>query len=66
MLWLNENRKKIVDENPGTKVTEIAKKGGELWRDLKDKSVRIHSKGSQHKYWKGLVLTQYSKMYYNL
>ncbi|CAK1551232.1 unnamed protein product [Leptosia nina] len=38
MLWLNENRKKITDENPGIKVTEIAKKGGELWRDLKDKS----------------------------
>ncbi|XP_068633015.1 FACT complex subunit Ssrp1 [Battus philenor] len=38
MLWLNENRKKIVEENPGIKVTEIAKKGGELWRDLKDKS----------------------------
>ncbi|XP_022116947.1 FACT complex subunit Ssrp1 [Pieris rapae] len=38
MLWLNENRKKIVEENPGTKVTEVAKKGGELWRDLKDKS----------------------------
>ncbi|CAB3261651.1 unnamed protein product [Arctia plantaginis] len=38
MLWLNENRKSIIDENPGIKVTEIAKKGGELWRDLKDKS----------------------------
>lgn len=39
MLWLNENRKQIVEENPGIKVTEIAKKGGELWRDLKDKTV---------------------------
>ncbi|XP_049873155.1 FACT complex subunit Ssrp1 [Pectinophora gossypiella] len=38
MLWLNENRKKIVEDNPGIKVTEIAKKGGEMWRDLKDKS----------------------------
>uniref|UniRef100_A0A2A4J926 FACT complex subunit SSRP1 n=1 Tax=Heliothis virescens TaxID=7102 RepID=A0A2A4J926_HELVI len=38
MLWLNENRRGIVDANPGIKVTEIAKKGGELWRDLKDKS----------------------------
>ncbi|XP_045447879.1 FACT complex subunit Ssrp1 [Melitaea cinxia] len=38
MLWLNENRKGIVDAHPGIKVTEIAKKGGELWRDLKDKS----------------------------
>ncbi|KAI8436985.1 hypothetical protein MSG28_010388 [Choristoneura fumiferana] len=38
MLWLNENRKKITEDNPGIKVTEIAKKGGEMWRDLKDKS----------------------------
>ncbi|XP_050351094.1 FACT complex subunit Ssrp1 [Nymphalis io] len=38
MLWLNENRKGIVDDNPGIKVTEIAKKGGELWRDLKNKT----------------------------
>lgn len=37
MLWLNENRKQIIEENPGIKVTEIAKRGGELWRDLKDK-----------------------------
>lgn len=39
MLWLNESRKKILDDNPGIKVTEVAKKGGELWRDLKNKSV---------------------------
>ncbi|KAJ2949235.1 hypothetical protein O0L34_g6185 [Tuta absoluta] len=38
MLWLNENRKKIVDDNPGIKITEVAKKGGEMWRDMKDKS----------------------------
>ncbi|XP_046965932.1 FACT complex subunit Ssrp1 isoform X1 [Vanessa cardui] len=38
MLWLNENRKGILEDNPGIKVTEIAKKGGELWRDLKDKT----------------------------
>lgn len=38
MLWLNENREKIKKDNPGIKVTEIAKKGGEMWADLKDKS----------------------------
>lgn len=38
MLWLNEHREKIKKENPGIKVTEIAKKGGELWRAMKDKS----------------------------
>lgn len=39
MLWLNENREAIKKENPGIKVTEIAKRGGELWRGLKDKTV---------------------------
>lgn len=41
MLWLNENREAIKKENPGIKVTEIAKRGGELWRGLTDKSVSI-------------------------
>lgn len=39
MLWLNSTREQIKRENPGIKVTEIAKKGGELWRAMKDKSV---------------------------
>jgi len=38
MLWLNDNRESIKRENPGIKVTEVAKRGGELWRALKDKS----------------------------
>lgn len=38
MLWLNEHREEIKSENPGIKVTEIAKKGGEMWSSLKDKS----------------------------
>ncbi|EDV35474.1 uncharacterized protein Dana_GF12460 [Drosophila ananassae] len=38
MLWLNDTREKIKKENPGIKVTEIAKKGGEMWKELKDKS----------------------------
>jgi len=38
MLWLNENREMIKKENPGSKVTEIAKRGGELWRAIKDKT----------------------------
>ena len=39
MLWLNETRESIKKEAPGMKVTEIAKRGGELWRAMKDKSV---------------------------
>lgn len=38
MLWLNETREEIKKENPGCKVTDIAKRGGELWRAMKDKS----------------------------
>ncbi|XP_050293828.1 FACT complex subunit Ssrp1 [Anthonomus grandis grandis] len=38
MLWLNAHREQIKKDNPGIKVTEIAKKGGEMWRELKDKS----------------------------
>ncbi|KAI5633670.1 HMG (high mobility group) box domain-containing protein [Phthorimaea operculella] len=38
MLWLNSARESIKAENPGLKVTEIAKKGGEIWRSMKDKS----------------------------
>lgn len=39
MLWLNETREQIKKDNPGIKMTEIAKRGGELWKELKDKSV---------------------------
>lgn len=43
-LWLNENRDRIKRENPGISVTEIAKKGGEEWRTIGDKSKweRLH------------------------
>jgi hypothetical protein len=38
MIWLNSARESIKKENPDFKVTDIAKKGGELWRAMKDKS----------------------------
>lgn len=38
MIWLNSARESIKKENPDFKVTDIAKKGGELWRNMKDKS----------------------------
>jgi hypothetical protein len=41
MLYLNANRDKIKSENPGIAVTDIAKKGGEMWRDMEDKSVCV-------------------------
>ncbi|KPI95661.1 PREDICTED: high mobility group protein D-like isoform X1 [Papilio xuthus] len=39
MLWLNSAREQIKADNPGLRVTEIAKKGGEIWRSMEDKSV---------------------------
>lgn len=38
MIWLNATREQIKKDNPGISITEIAKKGGELWKELKDKS----------------------------
>lgn len=38
MLWVNSVREQIKAENPGMKITDIAKKGGEMWRSMKDKS----------------------------
>lgn len=39
MLWLNSARESIKADHPGLRVTEVAKKGGEIWRGMKDKSV---------------------------
>lgn len=38
MIWLNATRESIKKDNPGISVTEIAKKGGEMWKEMKDKS----------------------------
>ena len=37
-LWMNENREKIKKEHSGLSMTELTKKAGEIWRDMKDKS----------------------------
>jgi len=37
-LWLNENRERIKTENPGIGVAEVAKKGGEQWKEVADKT----------------------------
>lgn len=39
MIFMNEKREEIKNDNPGIKVTEIGKKAGEMWRELKDKTV---------------------------
>lgn len=50
MLWLNSARESIKRENPGIKVTEVAKRGGELWRAMKDKSVSSAKKRKWRKH----------------
>jgi structure-specific recognition protein 1 len=37
-LWMNQNREKIKKDYPGLSMTEMSKKAGESWRDMKDKS----------------------------
>ncbi|XP_050080271.1 FACT complex subunit Ssrp1 [Anopheles maculipalpis] len=37
MLWMNATRDQIRKDNPGLSMIAISKKGGELWKDLKDK-----------------------------
>lgn len=38
LMWLNSSRQEIKKDNPGLKMTDIAKKAGEMWRSMKDKS----------------------------
>ena len=40
-IWLNENRARIKEMFPGISVTELTKKGGEMWKELTDKSVSV-------------------------
>ena len=43
MLWMNANRDSIKNDNPGFSIGEIAKKAGEMWKALEDKSVGLFS-----------------------
>lgn len=40
MIYMTENREKIKEDNPGISFTDIAKKAGEIWKEMTDKSVR--------------------------
>ena len=37
-LWMNENREKIKQDNPGISVLELGKKAGNIWSEKKNKS----------------------------
>ena len=41
MIFMNEHREQIKRDNPGIAFTDIAKKRGEMWRELSDKSVGL-------------------------
>lgn len=38
-LWMNENREALKKKHPDLSLAEFGKKAGELWREMKDKSV---------------------------
>ncbi|XP_046646508.1 FACT complex subunit Ssrp1-like isoform X2 [Daphnia pulicaria] len=39
MLWLNDSREQIKKDNPGISVTDLMKKGGEMWQKVEDRSI---------------------------
>ena len=45
MVWLQENRAAIKDKHPGISLIDIAKKAGEMWKEVADKSVRAWALG---------------------
>ena len=38
-IWMNSNRQKIKEEHPGLSLADFGRKAGELWKDLKEKTV---------------------------
>ena len=38
MLWMQDTREEIKQDNPGASVPEVGRIGGEMWRALSDKS----------------------------
>ena len=43
MLFFNENRQKILTENPGIAFVDVSKKASEMWKAQTDKTVCIDS-----------------------
>ncbi|XP_052902941.1 FACT complex subunit Ssrp1 [Anopheles moucheti] len=37
MIWMNATRDQIRKDNPGISITDVSRKGGEMWKELKDK-----------------------------
>ena len=41
MAWLNDNREKIKEENPGVSVTEVSKIAGQMWKKVEDDEKQV-------------------------
>ena len=56
MLWLNDTREKIKKQNPGAAVTEIAKIGGSMWKEISQskKEVRRNRKRQRSGFYSNL------------
>nr|SVE75647.1 EOG090X02Z1 [Daphnia hispanica] len=39
MLWLNDTREQIKTDNPGISVTDLLRKGGELWKKVENRTI---------------------------
>ena len=44
-LWLNQHREQIKEENPGISITDIAKKGGEMWKEVTAEDKAVSDRG---------------------
>lgn len=61
-IWMNENRQKIKDDNPGISVTEIGKKAGEIWKSLDaDEKAKYDAKAKKAKEKYAIEYAEYQK-----
>ena len=42
MLWLQDNRSRIKEENPGISVIEISKKAGPMWKEASTSEKKVN------------------------
>lgn len=54
-IWMKEAREQIKKDNPGIGVTDVAKRAGELWKEVKDKSKYEEMAAKEKKNYEKLV-----------
>lgn len=55
MIWLNEHREQIKKEDPNLTMCGVSKRGGELWRTIKDKTEWINKSVTHRQRYKVLM-----------